>query len=154
MLIQSLARLREGVVVVSDRPVSEGVVVSDAPVVEDGPSVLPYPVVLQGRTLWRDGDWNTICLPFDVDLTDESNPLYGAIARTMESASLQDETLKLTFADQVDKLEAGVPYIIKWEVPSETSDIKFVNPVCRNVVLNGEDNSFRSDDMLVRFVGN
>ena len=154
MLIQSLARLREGVVVVSDRPVSEGVVVSDAPVVEDGPSVLPYPVVLQGRTLWRDGDWNTICLPFDVDLTDESNPLYGAIARTMESASLQDETLKLTFADPVDMLEAGVPYIIKWEVPSETSDIKFVNPVFRNVVLNGEDNSFRSDDMLVRFVGN
>lgn len=153
MLIQSLARLREGVVVVSDRPVSEGVVASDAPIVEDGPSVLPYPVVLQGRTLWRDGDWNTICLPFDVDLTDESNPLYGAIARTMESASLQDETLKLTFADQVDKLEAGVPYIIKWET-SETSAIKFVNPVFRNVVLNGEDNSFRSDDMLVRFVGN
>ena len=30
-------------------------------------------VTLQGRTLWKDGNWNTLCLPFDLEDADYSN---------------------------------------------------------------------------------
>ena len=33
-------------------------------------------VTLSGRTLYKDGAWNTICLPFNVTL--DSSPLAGA----------------------------------------------------------------------------
>ena len=32
-------------------------------------------VVLTGRTLYKDGKWNTLCLPFDVTIAD--SPLAG-----------------------------------------------------------------------------
>ncbi|MBP5215454.1 MAG: hypothetical protein J6039_02730, partial [Alphaproteobacteria bacterium] len=40
-------------------------------------------IMLYGRTLYRDGDWNTLCLPFDIsgeEIEDEyyNNPLHGA----------------------------------------------------------------------------
>ena len=36
-------------------------------------------VTLSGRTLYKDGAWNTICLPFDVTIA--GSPLAGATAR-------------------------------------------------------------------------
>ena len=97
-------------------------------------------VLLQGRTLWCDGDWNTICLPFEVDLTDKKCPLYGAIARTLESATLTNDgqSLKLNFGDPVETLEAGVPYIIKWAA----SDHNIVNPVFKNVTVDLTERNF------------
>ena len=68
---------------------------------------------LLGRTLYRDGGWNTLCLPFDVTLS--GSPLDGAEARTLEDASIEGSTLTLGFSEPVDVLSAGVPYIIKWE---------------------------------------
>ena len=40
-------------------------------------------VVLAGRTLYKDGSWNTLCLPFNLDVlsdiqNNEENPLHGA----------------------------------------------------------------------------
>lgn len=69
-------------------------------------------VRLEGRTLYQDGDWNTICLPFDVTLA--NSPLAGATAKTLETASLDNGTLTLNFGNDVTTLEAGTPYIIKW----------------------------------------
>ncbi len=69
-------------------------------------------VTLSGRELYKDGYWNTLCLPFDVALT--GSPLAGAEARELSSASINGTTLNLTFSDPVDGLMAGVPYIIKW----------------------------------------
>ena len=72
-------------------------------------------VTLQGRTLFKDGAWNTLCLPFD--LTSEQiayNPLAGADIRKLNSASLSgDGVLTLNFTS-VSSIEAGTPYIIKW----------------------------------------
>lgn len=68
---------------------------------------------LLGRTLFKDGNWNTLCLPFDVTLS--GSPLEGAEARTLEDARIEGSTLKLDFSEPVDVLSAGVPYIIKWE---------------------------------------
>ena len=78
-------------------------------------------VLLDGRTLYKDGEWNTLCLPFDVDLTDENSPLYGAIAKTLTDASVSGTTVSLTFGnpesttEPVTTLKAGTPYIIKWD---------------------------------------
>ena len=87
-------------------------------------------VVLSGRTLYKDGDWNTICLPFNVTLAD--SPLAGAEAKTLETASLENGTLTLNFGANVDELEAGTPYIIKWDGDG-TNNI--VSPVFSNVTI-------------------
>ena len=59
-------------------------------------------VTLQDRTLYKDGAWNTICLPFNVTLA--GSPLEGAEARTLNSASIEGTTLNLTFDGRVDEL--------------------------------------------------
>ena len=75
-------------------------------------------VTLQGRTLYADGDWNTLCLPFDVTLS--SSPLARAVARPLNEASISGTTLNLTFGGAVTTLMAGTPYIIKWPADSFT----------------------------------
>lgn len=89
-----------------------------------------YPVVLQGRTLYKDDKWNTICLPFDVTLS--GSVLDGAEAHTLASASLSDAgELTLDFGSTAEtKLLAGKPYIIKW---ASGSDLE--NPVFNGVTI-------------------
>lgn len=108
-------------------------------------------VVLSGRTLYKDGKWNTLCLPFNVDLTADDCPLTGATARTVTAASITGTTLNLTFGDEVTTLTAGTPYIIKW---ANEEDI--VSPVFRGVTFDATDRSYNNDadgDLRVRFVG-
>ena len=106
-------------------------------------------VTLAARTLYKDGAWNTICLPFDVTL--DSSPLAGATARPLTSASISGSTLTLTFGDAVTTLEAGTPYIIKWE-----SGDNLVSPVFSGVTIDKTDRSYDngiSGDERVRFIG-
>ena len=91
----------------------------------------PVDVTLQGRTLYKDGKWNTICLPFDVTIA--GSPLEGAVARTLTAASIEGTTLNLTFGDPVTKLVAGTPYMIKW---ASGDDIE--NPVFEGVTIDKE----------------
>ena len=119
-------------------------------------------VTLAARTLYKDGAWNTICLPFDVTIA--GSPLAGATARPLTSASISGSTLTLTFGDAVTTLVAGTPYIIKWakadgydEASEETRDLK--NPVFSGVTIDatmrGYDTAETSvtTDERVRFVG-
>ena len=71
-------------------------------------------VTLAGRTLYRDGGWNTLCLPFSVGNIN-STPLQGAKVKALASGSLSDGTLTLNFTENVSSIEAGKPYIIKWK---------------------------------------
>ena len=87
-------------------------------------------VILTGRTLYRDTKWNTICLPFDVAL--EGSVLEGAIVKPLANATVTDKHVSLTFGDAVNEIEAGVPYIIKWEETGE--DI--MNPMFVGVTIN------------------
>ena len=104
-------------------------------------------VTLKGRTLYKDGKWNTLCLPFNVVL--EGSPLEGATARPLTAASITGTTLNLTFDDDaVDELVAGTPYIIKW---AGGDDI--VNPVFEGVTIDATDPSFTSGDTQVSFLG-
>ena len=105
-------------------------------------------VILTGRTLYRDTKWNTICLPFDVAL--EGSVLEGAIVKPLSDVTVTDKHVSLTFGDAVDEIEAGVPYIIKWEEAGE--DI--VDPTFVGVTINDakpEAQDFA--DGTVSFVG-
>ena len=108
-------------------------------------------IALTGRTLYKDGAWNTLCLPFDVTLAD--SPLSGATAKTLTDATMNNTHVTLTFGEAVDVLEAGVPYIIKWEGDG-TDNIE--NPVFNGVtVVNRSDaeRTIEKADGNVKFIG-
>lgn len=89
-------------------------------------------VILSGRTLWKNGDWNTLCLPFDVDAFDGS-PLDGATVKTLESTAFDSNTgtLTLNFSEtSLTSIEAGKPYIVKWD-----SGDNITNPIFSDVTI-------------------
>ncbi len=112
--------------------------------------------MLSGRTLYKDGCWNTLCLPFDVNIG--GSILDGAIAKTLiEPTGLEGTHVTLTFGAPVDVLEAGKPYIIRWDkaddydtADADTRDIK--NPVFDNVIVTAPEGSILPFDG-VSFVG-
>ena len=80
-------------------------------------------VCLSGRTLYKDGDWNTICLPFDITISGSALDGNGVEVRTLNSSAFENGTLTMNFTpatgeDAVTTMEAGKPYIIKWKKPS------------------------------------
>lgn len=71
---------------------------------------------LLGRTLYKDGNWNTLCLPFDIDDI-STTPLANAKIKALESSAFESGTLTLNFSeDDLTSIDAGTPYIAKWEI--------------------------------------
>ena len=91
-------------------------------------------VTLADRTLYRDGDWNTLCLPFAMDATQiAASSLAGATIKELDastSALAADGTLTLKFTDATS-IEAGKAYIVKWE--DATGSV--ANPVFPGVTI-------------------
>jgi hypothetical protein len=110
-------------------------------------------VTFSDRTLYKDGMWNTICLPFDLVL--DGSALAGGVARPLTAASIDGSTLKLTFGDAVTTLVAGTPYIIKWAAAATNIE----NPVFHDVIIDATDRSYDTQttsvttDERVRFLG-
>ena len=107
-------------------------------------------VALDGRTLYKDGKWNTLCLPFDLYLN--NSVLDGDDVRliTLDYAKLSNGTLTLDFA-WTNVIEAGVPYLIKWENTGQ----HLTNPVFQGVIPKSaapSDKAVVFDD-LIRFEG-
>ena len=69
-------------------------------------------VALYGRTIYRDGNWNTLCLPFPLP-TLTGTPLEGFTVMEL------DGTLYLNFKTS-NGIEAGKPYIVKKVQVSES----------------------------------
>ncbi len=93
-------------------------------------------VKLNNRTLYKDGCWNTICLPFK---TSKSGPLKDAEVRKLKSATIDEAgILNITF-EAVSTLNEGTPYLIRWNKPEgydqnpDNFDVK--NPTFSNVVI-------------------
>ena len=106
-------------------------------------------VTLSDRTLYKDGEWNTLCLPFDVTL--EGSPLAGATAKTLTDATMTGTHITLTFGQAVTTLKAGTPYLIKWG-SDEGEDI--VNPVFTGVTIDSRtDRNITKADGHVSFIG-
>ena len=115
-------------------------------------------VTLQGRTLYKDGAWNTLCLPFtltdgDTDTSHSSaiggrdgitftgTPLEGAEVMGFDHASFHSATgiLDIMFCQDYE-VRAGEPFLIRWtkaadydQADPETRDLK--NPVFTGVTI-------------------
>ena len=110
------------------------------------------PVVLNGRTLLKDGSWNTLCLPFGIEGF-SGTPLDGATVKELDNSasgtSLTDGTLTLKFTEATS-IEAGKPYIVKWT----TTGDDITNPVFSDVTVSSTaEQEVTSTDTKVKFVG-
>ena len=99
-------------------------------------------VTLADRTLYKDGDWNTLCLPFALNSLD-GTPLEGATVKTLNSASFSGGTLTLNFSNDLTSLDAGTPYIVKW---TEGTDI--TNPVFSGVTISNANSPVTIDNVI------
>ena len=113
-------------------------------------------VTLQDRTLYKDGKWNTLTLPFDV-ATLTGTPLAGATIMEMNTAKkngfdASSGTLYLAFKTATG-IEAGKPYLVKWESGSD-----IVEPVFTDVTISSTTptavESATSGLETVKMVGN
>jgi len=117
-----------------------------------------YPMQLAGRTLYKDGDWNTLCLPFSITADNISDsPLSDATyimvldtegyydnngqlsASGTNQTGLVGSTLYLYFKTPVADSEgivipAGTPFIVKWGTPDSPAE-NLVNPVFSGVTV-------------------
>ena len=118
-------------------------------------------VKLAGRKLYKDGKWNTLCLPFPLTASQiADSPLAGATIMTLDVESTEendattyktrfdsDGTLYLNFTS-VTAITAGTPYIIKWA----NGDI-ITDPVFNGVTINKDPDNCNSSDGYVHFKG-
>ncbi|MBP3757561.1 MAG: BspA family leucine-rich repeat surface protein [Prevotella sp.] len=108
---------------------------------------------IEGRTFYKDDDWNTLVLPFDL-VTYDDNPtiqnfLKGATIKTPQKASFNEANHTLTIAySKIWPLEegeggsyvaSGIPFIVKWEATNEHD----TNPTFEDVQIsiNVQDDS-------------
>ena len=76
-------------------------------------------VKMNNRTIYKDGSWNTLCLPFSLSAAEiEASVLKGAVIKELNgtTSNLTDGILTLNFKD-ANSISAGKPYIIKWNKP-------------------------------------
>ena len=97
-------------------------------------------LTIYGRTLYKDGSWNTLCLPFSLSqeqLQADDCPLKGVSIKTLNACSFNEETgtLTLNFRDD-NSIQANTPYIIKWNKPTdEDESATVVNPTFKGVSI-------------------
>ena len=107
-------------------------------------------ICLDGRTLYKDGEWNTLCLPFDVTLA--ASPLSGGEAKvfdaTASSFNAGDRQLTLAFTDAPATVPAGTPFIIKW-----ASGANIVSPVFSGATVSDASHDAMSSDGKITFTG-
>ena len=104
-----------------------------------------YTIVdLKGRKLYKDGYWNTLTLPFSLDASKLATTcLAGADIRRFKEASWDagNERLTINFSDSNEgKIDAGVPYIIRWGTPETATGEVINNPSFSNVSIELYDN--------------
>ena len=96
-------------------------------------------VTLAGRTLYKDGSWNTLCLPFDIYSRSLMSDLYSPSSiMELKETTFVDGRLTLIFQpvdlngdSEGSVMKAGKPYLIRWNRADDYQDNKeydLVNP--------------------------
>ena len=88
-------------------------------------------VTLKDRVFYKDGNWNTLCLPFN--LTEEqiaNSPLAEATIKQLYSANVTGTHVDMAFS-QATEITSDWFYIFKWEEQGEN----IVNPVFNGVTI-------------------
>ncbi len=70
-------------------------------------------VTLGGRRFYKNGSWNSLTLPFDLD-DFAGTPLEGASVRELKSVECSGTTMTLKFS-AVGSIKAHRPYIVRWD---------------------------------------
>jgi hypothetical protein len=104
-------------------------------------------VTLSGRTLYKDGKWNTLCLPFNFSAEQIAAHKDFAGAKLMElntngknGFDATDGTLYLAFKEAT-AITAGVPYLVKWDA----AGTDFTSPVFSGVTIDAKASTTVSD---------
>ena len=95
-------------------------------------------VTFSGRTIYSDGDWNTLCLPFSMSESQiASSPLAGYTIKSLDGTqSNLDGNGKLTLSfNTATTIEAGRPYIVRWPVGFTINNNTDWNTFVGNVAL-------------------
>ncbi len=112
-------------------------------------------VTLTDRTLTKNGDWNTLCLPFSLSAEQiAASDLAGATIKELDNSdsgtNLDDGGLLTLKFNNATSIMAGKPYLIKWETTGEN----IVNPVFTGVTITSTmPTAIVSNDQKVTFVG-
>ncbi|MBP5643754.1 MAG: choice-of-anchor J domain-containing protein, partial [Bacteroidales bacterium] len=88
-------------------------------------------VTIANLTLKKNGKWQAVCLPFDIDV--ENSVLAGADVRTLESITVTNGIGTLDCLTPHTTMEANKPYILRWD---EGEDI--VDPVFEDITIRYE----------------
>ncbi|MBP5337754.1 MAG: endonuclease [Prevotella sp.] len=104
-----------------------------------------FNVKLKDRTLYEDGNWNTLCLPFDCDLLSIMDFGLTVMAFDADNSTFDNGTLTLNFTTVYDGIDnngtlvAGTPYIVKW--PGYEGHTAIIEPVFYGVTINAIANN-------------
>ncbi|MBQ7494603.1 MAG: M6 family metalloprotease domain-containing protein [Bacteroidaceae bacterium] len=110
-------------------------------------------ITLSGRTFYKDGEWNTLCLPFSIaDFT--GTPLDGATVMELDVQTTRFDAatgaMTIHFSP-VNTITAGKPYVVKWTVPGAT---EMQDPVFSGVTIEGaEPAGVSTADGYLTFLG-
>ena len=117
--------------------------------IQNVPSGGPISIQLKGRTLYRDGTWNTICLPFTLDKF-EGTIFKGATVMSFDHSVFEGGILELVFdEEEYEVIAAGMPFFVKWKnVGSNVTDPEF-----NNVTIESEAPENLLNDLNIDFMG-
>jgi hypothetical protein len=104
------------------------------------------------RTLWRDGYYNTLCLPFNMTPGEIAvSPLAGAtVYKYVRADKIGNNQLNIEVADTTG-IRAGVPYLIQWP---DMGDIIPAPLEFHNVTISSNVGQTIGGPDEIRFVGN
>ena len=106
------------------------------------------------RKLYKDGYYNTLCLPFDqsaADLAETTNPLNGFTIYEFDGATkIGDAQLDIRVTE-TDHIEAGVPYLLDW--PTQTDEV-LTSLEFKGVTITTDEGRTIGEPYEVQFVGN
>ena len=103
-------------------------------------------IVKVGRKLLRNGDYNTMCLPFNVSadtIALPTCPLYNCTIYRLTGMTITTDTLELE-VEATDSIKAGKPYLVKYnssgELPIDTMlfrNVTFVTATGTDTIVPG-----------------
>lgn len=108
-------------------------------------------ITLSGRTFLRNGDYNTICLPFGLSaeqLADPENPLYNFLFFEIYDMYEAGSFLKFK-VNQVSSVVAGKPYLMKYN--GEADNLS--NPTFKYVTVSASEGDKTEVDGKVAMKG-
>lgn len=98
-------------------------------------------VTIKNRIFKKDGSWQPLCLPFNLDVP--GSVLDGADVRALTSINVRSGVAIINFLTPVTKIQAGKSYLIRWQ-----GGTNIVNPQFKGVeMLANADREYRRGQM-------